>query len=56
MTDKAKEARRAYKRNWAKANPEKVKAQQNRYWERVAEKEAARSEQAAATQSAAISP
>lgn len=51
MTDKAAEARRAYKRQWAKANPEKVKAckrkwarenpekiraQQARYWARKA--------------------
>lgn len=56
MTDKAKEARRAYKRSWAKANPDKVKAQQRRYWERVAEREAARSTQEAPTQSAPISP
>lgn len=28
----AKEARRAYKRQWARDNPEKVKAAQQRYW------------------------
>ena len=38
MTEQAKEARRAYKRQWAKDNPEKVKAQQARYWARQAEK------------------
>jgi hypothetical protein len=37
MTDKAKEARRAYKRKWAKENPEKIKAQQERYWTKKAE-------------------
>ncbi len=36
MTDKAKEARRAYKRKWAKENPEKIKAQQERYWAKKA--------------------
>lgn len=37
MTEQAKEARRAYKRKWAKDNPEKVRAYQERYWQRVAE-------------------
>ena len=32
MNEQAREARRAYKRQWAKQNPEKVKAQQERYW------------------------
>lgn len=36
MTEAAAEARRAYKRKWAGANPEKVKAQQERYWEKKA--------------------
>lgn len=36
MNEQAKEARRAYKRQWAKQNPEKVKAQQERYWARKA--------------------
>ena len=36
MNEQAKEARRAYKRQWAKRNPEKVKAQQERYWTRKA--------------------
>lgn len=37
MTDKAKEARRAYKRKWAKENPDKIRAQQERYWNKKAE-------------------
>lgn len=37
MDKKAVEARRAYKRAWAKANPDKVRAQQERYWKRKAE-------------------
>lgn len=36
MNEQAKAARRAYKREWAKRNPEKVKAQQERYWEKKA--------------------
>lgn len=36
LTEAAKEARRAYKRQWAKRNPEKIRAQQARYWERKA--------------------
>ena len=37
MNEKAAEARRAYKREWARRNPDKVKAQQERYWARKAE-------------------
>lgn len=36
MTDAAKEARRAYKRAWSRANPEKVKAYQANYWQKRA--------------------
>lgn len=36
MDEKAKAARRAYKRAWAKKNPEKIKAQQERYWTKKA--------------------
>lgn len=32
MTEEAREARRAYRRAWAKAHPDKVRAQQERYW------------------------
>ena len=45
MTDAAKAARRAYKRKWAKENPDKIRAQQERYWSKRAEADAA--EQAA---------
>jgi len=37
LTGKALEARRAYKREWARKNRDKVKAQQERYWARKAE-------------------
>lgn len=37
MNEKAKEARRAYKREWNRKNRDKVKAAQARYWERKAE-------------------
>lgn len=36
MTDKAVEARREYRRQWRKNNPEKVKAATDRYWEKKA--------------------
>lgn len=35
----AKEARREYLRQWRKNNPDKVKANTMRYWQRVAERE-----------------
>lgn len=38
MTDEARKLRNAYKREWARKNPDKVKEQQNRYWERKAQK------------------
>lgn len=34
MDDKAKETRNKYMREWRKNNKDKVKAQQQRYWER----------------------
>lgn len=37
MTEKAKELRRAYKREWNRRNRDKVKAAQERYWNRKAE-------------------
>lgn len=40
MTEQAKQARRDYKRAWNKANKDKVKAAQARYWDKVAEKKA----------------
>ena len=41
MDEKALEARRAYKRAWAKANKDKIRAQQERYWAKKAEQAAA---------------
>ena len=37
MTEQAREARRAYKRQWARDNRDKVRAAQDRYWERRAQ-------------------
>lgn len=37
MNDKAKEMRREYKRAWNRANKDKVKAAQERYWQKKAE-------------------
>ena len=43
MTDEARAARNAYRREWAKKNPDKIRAQQERHWEKVArEKETQR--------------
>lgn len=36
MTEQAKEARRAYKRKWNRENRDKVKAAQERYWNKKA--------------------
>jgi hypothetical protein len=36
MDKSALEARRAYKRAWAKKNPDKVRAAQERYWKKKA--------------------
>ena len=36
MSEAAREARNAYKRKWARENPEKVRAQQERYWNKKA--------------------
>lgn len=36
MTEAAKAARRAYKREWAKKHPDKVRAAQERHWEKKA--------------------
>lgn len=38
LSEAAKEARRAYKREWARNNPEKVRAAQQRYWQKRADK------------------
>lgn len=37
MTEAAKEARRAYRREWNRRNPDKVKAAQERYWNKRAQ-------------------
>ena len=37
MTDQAREARRAYKREWNRRNRDKVAAAQARYWEKKAQ-------------------
>lgn len=36
MDERALEARRAYKRAWQRNNPDKVRAQQERYWQKKA--------------------
>ena len=36
MTDAAREAQRAYMREWRKKNPERVRQKNQRYWERKA--------------------
>ena len=36
MNEQAAAARRAYKKKWARENPDKIKAQQERYWTRKA--------------------
>lgn len=40
MTEQALEARRLYKREWARRNREKVRGYQNAYWERLAAQQA----------------
>ena len=45
MTEQAKEARRAYKREWNRKNRDKVAESQRRYWERKAAAEAAQDQQ-----------
>lgn len=37
MTEQAKEARRAYKREWQRKNRDKVRGYEERYWARKAE-------------------
>ena len=45
MSERALEARRAYKRKWYAANKEKNKEYQERYWQRKADLAAADPEQ-----------
>lgn len=47
MNEKALEARRAYKRQWQRDNPDKVKAQQERYWSKKAAETAQKTEEGA---------
>lgn len=49
MNEKAVEARRAYKRKWARENPDKVRQQQERYWAKKAAEQAQQPEQAQQT-------
>lgn len=52
MTEQAATARRAYKREWAKANKDKVRAQQERYWTKKAMQAAAAQRETLAPESA----
>lgn len=36
LSEQAKEARRLYKKEWARRNPDKIRAQQERYWQKKA--------------------
>ena len=47
MTQKALEARKAYKREWAKKHPDKIKQYQQTYWNKKAAADDAGAEQAA---------
>ena len=40
LSEQAEEARRAYHKQWRAKNPDKVRANQARYWERKAERAA----------------
>ncbi len=40
LSEQAAAARREYKKMWARNNPDKVKAQQERYWQRRAAQQA----------------
>ena len=41
MTEQAKEARREYRREWQRNNPDKVRAYNERYWNKRAAAKAA---------------
>jgi len=47
MDEMARKARQAYRKEWAKKNPDKVKAQQERYWAKKAAQMMAQNEAAA---------
>lgn len=38
ISDEAREAQRAYFREWRKKNPDKIREKNRRYWEKKAEK------------------
>lgn len=40
MTDEARKTRAEYLRSWRKKNPQKVKDAQERYWEKLAQRQA----------------
>lgn len=44
MTDAAKAARRAYRREWQRANKDKCRAYMERYWEKKAAQQAGNSD------------
>lgn len=46
MTEEAREMRREYRREWAKKNRDKVRAAQERYWEKKVAQQAERTQQA----------
>lgn len=46
MTDKAAKARNEYRRKWAKANRDKIREYNERYWTKRVEREAAEREPA----------
>lgn len=52
LSEQAIAARRQYKKEWARNNPEKVKAQQERYWQKRAEQLAQEAQQEPPTQQA----
>lgn len=39
MTDAAREAQRAYMREWRKKNPDRVREKNKRYWEKRAQRQ-----------------
>ena len=45
ITAEARAAQNARRRAWAKANPDKIKAQQRRYWEKVADAQTGKAQQ-----------
>lgn len=47
MDEKALEARRAYKRKWARENRDKVRAAQERYWKKKAAEQEVTEDEAA---------